>query len=191
MFGAWRNLNAPLPPAPPAPGARRPAPQPVSAQNVARASIARGEQIFNNRPMNIVGVAGFSDDLRVGLQRGSCTSCHNAPNALSHSVARLFNTGVAAANLRTPDMPLYALRNNATGEVVETTDPGAAMVTGQWRDVGKFKTPNLRGLAARAPYFHDGSARTAEDVVRFYDRRFRMGLSAGEQADLAAYLKVL
>jgi cytochrome c peroxidase len=183
MFAAWRNLDVP-------PVRGRPAPPP-SPLNVARASVARGEGIFNNRPMNIVGVNGFSDTLRLPLQRGNCTSCHNAPNALSHSVARMFNTGVAAGNLRTPDMPLYTLRNKATGEEVDTTDPGAAMTSGLWRDVGSFKTPNLRGLASRAPYFHDGSARTAEDVVRFYDRRFRMGLSAQEQADLAAYLKVL
>ena len=161
------------------------------AQTGARASVARGEAIFNNRPMNISQVAGFSDVLRLPLQRGTCTSCHNAPNAGSHSVARLFNTGVAAGALRTRDMPLYTLRNNATGEVVETTDPGMAMVSGRWADVGKFKTPNLRALAARAPYFHDGSARDLEGVVRFYDRRFRMGLTAQETADLVAFLKVL
>lgn len=195
MFAAWRNLDAPPPPPAPAPRGRNAPPPPPpaapSSLNVARASVARGEQIFNNRPMNIFGVAGFSDELRLPLQRGSCASCHNAPNAMSHSVTRMFNTGVAAANLRTPDQPLYALRNNATGEVIETTDPGAAMTSGLWRDIGRFKTPNLRGLAARAPYFHDGSARTLEDVVRFYDRRFRMGLTQREQADLAAYMKAL
>jgi cytochrome c peroxidase len=187
LFGAWRNLAAP-----PAPVRRgQPAPAPATAQNLARASIARGEQLFNNRPMNITGVAGFSDTLRVTLQRGTCASCHNAPNAGSHSVARLFNTGTSAGNLRTPDLPLYTLRNNATGEIIETSDPGNALVSGRWRDVGKMKTPNLRGLASRAPYFHNGSARTLEDVVRFYDRRFRMGLSAQEQADLAAFMKAL
>jgi cytochrome c peroxidase len=189
MFGAWRNLD--VPPPPPQRGRPAPAPTPPTAQNLARSSVARGEAIFNNRPMNIAGVAGFSDTLRVPLQRGTCTSCHNAPNALSHSIARMFNTGVSAGQLRTPDMPLYTLRNTATGETVQTSDPGAAMLSGAWRDVGKFKTPNLRGLAARAPYFHDGSARNAEEVVRFYDRRFRMGLNPQEQADLAAYLKVL
>lgn len=191
MFGAWRNLDAPTPPPPPQRGRPAPPPAPPSALNLARASVSRGEGIFNNRPMNIAGVAGFSDTLRVPLQRGTCTSCHNAPNALSHSIARMFNTGVSAGPLRTPDMPLYTLRNSATGETVQVSDPGAAMLTGAWRDVGKFKTPNLRGLAARAPYFHDGSARNAEEVVRFYDRRFRMGLNPQEQADLAAYLKVL
>ncbi len=83
------------------------------------------------------------------------------------------------------------MRNSATGEVVEATDPGMAMVSGKWADISKFKTPNLRALAARAPYFHDGSARDLEGVVRFYDRRFRMGLTPQESADLVAFLKVL
>ncbi|WP_229457917.1 cytochrome C [Massilia glaciei] len=176
LFGAWRDAAA--------------GPNP-SAQNLARASIARGEQLFNTRPMNIVGVAGFSDTLRQPLQRGTCTSCHNAPNAGSHSVARQFDTGVSAANLRTPDMPLYTLRNNVTGEVVDTTDPGTALISGKWADIGKMKTPALRGLAARPPYFHNGSAATLEDTVRFYDRRFRMGLSPQDVADLGAFLKAL
>lgn len=189
LFGAWRNAAAPAPAGPPRRG--QPAPVAPTAQNLARASIARGEQLFNNRPMNIAGVAGFSDTLRVALQRGTCASCHNAPNAGSHSVARLFNTGTSAGNLRTPDLPLYTLRNNATGETVDTSDPGNALVSGRWNDIGKMKTPNLRGLASRAPYFHNGSARTLEDVVRFYDRRFRMGLTAQEQADLANFMKAL
>ena len=170
LFGAWREL---------APGA--------SAQDQARAAIARGEALFNTRPMTVLQVAGFDP----ANQRATCTSCHNAPNTGSHSVARMFNTGVAAGALRSPDMPLYTLRNNATGEQVETTDPGSAMGSGKWSDIGKFKTPQLRGAAARAPYFHDGSARDLEAVVRFYDRRFRMGLTLQESADLAAFLKAL
>jgi cytochrome c peroxidase len=74
---------------------------------------------------------------------------------------------------------------------VQTSDPGAAMVTGKWADIGKFKTPNLRGASARAPFFHDGSAPDMEAVVQFYDRRFRMGLNPQEAADLAAFLKAL
>ena len=170
LFGAWRNL-----------------PPNGTAQEQARASIARGEGLFNNRPMTITQVAGFNPT----IQRGTCASCHNAPNTGSHSVSRLFNTGVAAGALRTPDQPLYTLRNNATGEEIETTDPGSAMGSGKWADIGKFKTPVLRGAAARAPFFHDGSARDMEAVVRFYDRRFRMGLNAQESADLAAFLKAL
>ncbi|MBA5638070.1 cytochrome C [Duganella sp. LX20W] len=193
LYAAWRNLAPPAPPAPPPAGRGQPAPVPPapSTQNQARAAIARGEQIFNNKPFNVVGVAGFNNELRLPLQRATCATCHNAPNVGSHSVARLFNTGTAAANLRTPDLPLYTLRNNATGEVIETSDPGSAMESGKWSDIGRFKTPGLRGLAARAPYFHNGSQRRIEDVVRFYDTRFRIGFSPQEAADLAAFLKAL
>jgi cytochrome c peroxidase len=88
-------------------------------------------------------------------------------------------------------MPLYTLRNAATGATVKTTDPGRAMITGKWADVGKFKGPILRGLAGRAPYFHNGSARTLADVVTFYETRFGMTLTAQEKKDLIAFLRSL
>lgn len=190
MFGAWRNLDAPTP-ARPAPGQRPPAqPTPATAQNVARASIARGEQLFNNRPFTINRVAGFTDQLRVP-NRVTCSSCHSAPNAGSHSTPLLVDIGVADARVRTPDLPLYTLRNNATGETVDTTDPGLAMQTGRWRDIGRMKVPTLRGLSARAPFFHNGSQADLAGVVRFYDRRFQIGLSQQEVADLSAFLRAL
>src|SRR6202007_413581 len=71
---------------------------------------------------------------------------------------------------------------------VPTTDPGRAMITGKFADVGKFKGPILRGLAARAPYFHNGSAQTLLDVVNFYDSRFQIGFTDQEKADLIAFL---
>ena len=72
-----------------------------------------------------------------------------------------------------------------------TTDPGLALLTGKWVDIGKFKGPILRGLAARAPYFHNGSAATLMDVVDFYDSRFNIGMSAGQKSDLVAFLSAL
>jgi len=71
---------------------------------------------------------------------------------------------------------------------VLTTDPGRALVTGKCADIGKTKGPILRGLAARAPYFNNGSGATLTDVVNFYDKRFSIGLTAQEKADLAAAL---
>ena len=100
------------------------------------------------------------------------------------------NIGIADASRRTPDMPLYTLQNLATGETVQTTDPGRALVTGKWKDIGKFKGPILRGLAARAPYFHNGSAATLTDVVTFYNTRFSIGLIPSEVSDLVAFLRV-
>src|SRR5262249_12682340 len=88
-------------------------------------------------------------------------------------------------------LPVFTLRNNSTGATVQTTDPGRALITGLWSDVGKLKGPVLRGLAARAPYFHNGSANSLADVVEFYDKRFTMSLTASEKADLVAFLKSL
>jgi cytochrome c peroxidase len=65
------------------------------------------------------------------------------------------------------------------------------MITGNWADIGKFKGPILRALAARAPYFHNGSADTLADVVDFSDTRFNIGLTAGEKSDLIAFLRAL
>jgi cytochrome c peroxidase len=49
-------------------------------------------------------------------------------------------------------------------------------------------TTGLAGLAARAPYFHNGSATTLRDVVEFYNLRFDIGFTDQERADLAAFL---
>jgi cytochrome c peroxidase len=65
------------------------------------------------------------------------------------------------------------------------------MISGQCADIGKLKGPILRGLAARAPYFHNGSAHTLADVVTFYDQRFKIGFTEQEKEDLAAFLASL
>jgi cytochrome c peroxidase len=101
------------------------------------------------------------------------------------------NIGISDASRRTPDMPLYTLRNKVTGKKIQTTDPGRALISGKWNDIGKFKGPTLRALAARPPYFHNGSAATLEDVVDFYDTRFSIGFTAQEKADLVAFLRAL
>ncbi len=157
----------------------------------ARAAIARGEQLFNSMPIAIRGVAGLNDVTGLPVIHGSCSSCHNSPNIGNHSMALPVNIGVADASRRTPDMPLYTLTNQSTGKVVQTTDPGLAMITGKWADIGKFKGPILRGVAARAPYFHNGSAGTLGDVVDFYDTRFDIHMSGQQKRDLVAFLSAL
>jgi hypothetical protein len=160
-----------------------------------RQAIARGEALFNTRSFvidNVPGLNGGPQDPVPGpMGNGTCTVCHNTPNAGNHSVSMPLNIGIAAASRRTPDLPLYTLRNTMTGELLQTTDPGRAMVTGRWNDIGKFKGPILRALAARAPYFHDGSAASLSEVIDFYDTRFHIGLTAAEKADLLAFLKAL
>ena len=55
----------------------------------------------------------------------------------------------------------------------------------------RFKGPILRGLAGRAPYFHNGSAAALLDAVNFYDIRFGLGLTSQQRADLVAFLGAL
>lgn len=157
----------------------------------ARAAIARGEQLFNTMPIAISGVTGLNDVTGLPVIHGSCSSCHNSPNIGNHSMALPVNIGVADASRRTPDMPLYTLTNPGTGKVVQTTDPGLALITGKWADIGKFKGPILRGVAARAPYFHNGSAATLGDVVTFYDTRFNIHMSGQQKRDMVAFLSAL
>jgi cytochrome c peroxidase len=164
------------------------------SQSPERRAIFHGEELFNTRVFlidNVAGLNGGGTDPLPSPIRGTCNVCHDTPNAGNHSISMPLNIGLTDAARRTPDLPLYYLRNNSTQETVTTTDPGRAMVTGKWSDIGKFKGPILRGLAARAPYFHNGSAATLGDAVDFYDTRFKIGLTTGDKADLVAFLNAL
>jgi cytochrome c peroxidase len=161
-------------------------------RNAARAAVARGETLFNTRPVRIEGVKGLNDELGAPTIVGTCTTCHDAPGAGNHSVPAPLDLGLTDASRRTPDMPLYTLRRKAApDETIQTTDPGRAMITGKWKDIGRFKGPILRGLAARAPYFHNGFAKDLDAVVDFYNERFSLGLTGAEHADLVAFLRTL
>jgi cytochrome c peroxidase len=157
----------------------------------ARAAVVRGQAIFNTRLINITDVKGLNDDLNLKVIPGTCTTCHDTPNAGDHSVPAPLDIGIADASRRTPDLPLYTLRNLQTGETIQTTDPGRALLTGKWKDIGRFKGPVLRGLATRAPYFHNGFAADLAAVVDFYNTRFTLDLNDQEKSDLIAFLQTL
>jgi cytochrome c peroxidase len=157
----------------------------------ARRSVARGEHLFNTLQVPIAGVGGLNDALNMPLINGFCGTCHDTPNVGDHSVPAPLNIGMADASRRTPDLPLITVICNATGVVTQVTDLGRAMVTGKCADIGKFKGPVLRGLAARAPYFHNGSAASIDDVLEFYDTRFNLKLSQRDKKDVVAFLKTL
>lgn len=166
------------------------------SHNHHRASILRGQTLFNSRPIAIKGVAGINDALGVDTLPGTCGTCHDSPNVGNHSVIAPLNIGLADVGnplnpLGVSYLPVITLRHKVTAAEITTTDPGRALVTGKWVDIGKFKGPILRGLSARAPYFHNGSAESLKDVVEFYNIRFGMGLTESEQADLAAFLSTL
>ena len=166
----------------------------ANSSNAARAAVARGQALFNTRHIDIEGVGGINDNPAFGSPAhvdGTCTTCHDSPNAGDHSTAVPLNIGIVDPARHGADYPVYTFRNKTTGELKTVTDPGRAMISGKWIDIGKFKGPILRGLAARAPYFHDGSADTLDDVVDFYNTRFNMHLTSGEKSDLVAFLRTL
>jgi hypothetical protein len=169
---------------------------PVAAQ----AAIARGEQVFNRVPINITGVAGLNDVLNQPRISGFCGTCHDTPNAGNHSVKAPLDIGVADAGAQSPPvldisgLPVFMLECIAgplAGRIFQVTDIGRAMITDKCADIGKVKGPILRGLAGRAPYFHNGSATTLADVVEFYNKRFNIGLTAQQKSDLVAFLSAL
>jgi len=169
-----------------------------------RQAIYRGQVIFNTRTFMVWGVAGlnnntFSNGITVSDPFiSTCGLCHNTPNLGNHSLSVPMNMGIADPvggrfnRLDTGYLPVITIcEKPALAVCVDTTDPGRALVTGKLADVGKFKSPILRGLAARAPYFHNGSAQSLMDVVNFYDSRFSIGFTAQEKSDLVAFLNSL
>ena len=89
------------------------------------------------------------------------------------------------------DLPLFIMTRNSDGAIAQTTDPGRAVISGQFSHIGQFKGPILHGMAARAPFFHNGMAATLEEVVDFYNERFNGQFTAREKADLVAFLSAL
>ena len=93
-------------------------------------------------------------------------------------------------------------RNIGVGMDKENPDLGRYSVTKKEEDKGAFKTPTLRDVAKHTPYMHDGSQKTLEEVVAFYDRGGHknpwlssdvktLKLTNQEQKDLVAFLNSL
>src|SRR5215470_15137652 len=180
-----------------------------------RAAVARGQAIFNSKPIDITDVAGINDDVLAGglvaggipVLQGTCGTCHDTSNVGNHSFSTPLNIGTgdpspsnSAVNLGGLDVSYLpnitvCKTDSGTGQPTDscktTTDLGQALIDGKFDHVGKVKGPILRGLPARAPYFHNGSAETLLDVVRFYEGRFGLVLTAQEESDLVAFLNTL
>jgi hypothetical protein len=141
-----------------------------------KAQIARGQELFN----------------AINPGGRSCRGCHSVKNNGTNLNNAFFDIRTASAQARTPDLPLFTLQNRTTLETVQSSDVGRANVTGRWSDISRFKTPTLRALAARAPYFHNGIAATLEDVVRHYENVLGgFVFTDQERADLVAFLNAL
>jgi len=196
LFSAWTNA--------------------AGAMAASRQAIAAGEALFNSAPLEITNVRGLNDNATLGKPVsfvGHCTSCHDTPNVGDHSLPLPLDIGTAhtvlpglesdpaiaaaIAQLSMPDLPVYLVSGCpspfAPGEPESfyTSDPGKALITGQCSDFNRIKGPILRGLAARAPYFHNGAAADLNQLVNFYDQRFSMNLTEQQKSQLVAFLNSL
>lgn len=160
----------------------------TSAQVQMQRSIARGEALFNTRVFT-TGLVG----------RASCSTCHGVRGTGNSMTQRRFNLGLSNPNIAIGGVrvnsafPVYTLRNKSTGALIFTTDPGRIGVSGLWGSGqgDAFKVPILRNLAGRAPYFHGGQAATLNNVVQFYNGRFKIGLTNAQITDLVNFLRTL
>jgi hypothetical protein len=182
----------------------------------ARRDIAAGEVLFNTAPLTISAVRGLNDSAALGNPvsfKGTCTTCHDSPNVGNHSLPLPLDIGIGhtprsgfendpniakgIAELNEPDLPIFLVSGCPTpfsaGQPVSfyTTDLGKGMITGLCSDLNRLKGPVLRGLAARAPFFHNGAAATLLQAVNFYNQRFAMNLTEEQKHQLVAFLNSL
>lgn len=100
--------------------------------------------------------------------KGGCATCHSGPT-------------LTDANLRL----------HLPAEVVSEPEPNGAPSYASRSATKQYRTAPLAGLWQHAPYFHNGTAATLEDVVQTYNARKSLGLTSAESADLVQYLKSL
>ncbi|HEY3972858.1 MAG TPA: hypothetical protein VGM18_07625 [Candidatus Sulfotelmatobacter sp.] len=177
-----------------------------NSHNPQQASIARGETIFNTQPLTITNVPGLTTGTTPIV--GTCTTCHDTFNVGNHSFPLPLDIGTAHSltyetdpniiaglnQLNAPTLPVFELvctQGSLAGTTYYTSDPGKALITGQCSDIGRGKGLILRGLAARAPYFHNGVAANLTQLVNFYNQRFQINLTQQQMTDLINFLQTL
>jgi hypothetical protein len=186
-----------------------PAPGETQEQREFRESVARGHDVFFIRVFFVTDTAHINT---VGLgnpMKRTCATCHNSAMVgtdLSAGWVDVGTTNLPFARQSVPnpwsdaehELPLFKITCNEEarphpflGREIYTQDPGRALISGKCYDVGSIVMGQFRGLAARAPYFSNGSAGTLRDLVDFYDRRFNIGYTEQEKVDLTNFLSVL
>ncbi len=167
-FDPWRNLSAA---------------NLAIRQRAFRESVLRGVDLFASREF------GLPDG-----KQGTCATCHRP--GINHSID-IGTTNLPPAK-GSPELPLFRITCDASapphpqlGRTFLTQDPGRALITGKCADVGSILMQQFRGLTARAPYFANGSVGDLTELVDFFDRRFKIGLTDNEKQDLVNFLSIL
>lgn len=173
--------------------------EPITIANLVRALASFQRGLVSARAPYDAYLAGDLDALTAQALQGlalfesrelGCTTCHGG---------RLFSSAFAWPELETA-APIYV--NNGLHERYPVGNRGLQELTGQATDEGRFRPPSLRNVAVTAPYMHDGSLATLEDVIDHYNRGGAphpqqhatirpLALSATERAALLAFLRSL
>jgi hypothetical protein len=165
-----------------------------------RESVARGAELFATRTFLVWDAAGITSMQFGNPVRNSCAFCHNMQRTGMDVAPGQVDLGTTNEPFAkpAPDLPLFKLTCNPghkphphLGRVVYTQDPGYALSTGRCSDIGKITIQQMRGLAARAPYFSNGSAATLREIVDYYDQRYNIRFTEQEKTDLTNLMSVL
>ena len=168
------------------------------------ASEKRGRRLFEDVPPDP------NDALK-----GICAQCHSGPLLnQTNEFAPLFfgipiptgtrfqNVGVSELNTAGNPLRDFIFNPGPDQVVLQSPDPGRALITGivddpMFMNVNSFKISPLRGIRRTAPYFHDNSAKTLEDVAAHYATFFEfvtggvVALTTQDQKDMVAFMKLL
>jgi hypothetical protein len=178
-------------------------------RNAFRESVQRGHDVFFFRTFWIrdamhINTVGLGNPIK-----RTCATCHGMHMTGMDTANGWMDVGTTnhpwaleppespwAETL--PELPLFKITCRADlpphpflGREIYTQDPGRALISGRCEDVGAIVIQQFRGLAARAPYFSNGSAATLRELVDFYDRRFNIRYTEQERSDLVNFLSVL
>lgn len=179
------------------------------AQSAFRESVARGHDVFFFRTFWIRDAMHINN---IGLGnpiKRTCSTCHGMHMTgmdVANGWVDVGTTNLPWANEveqnpwteKVPELPLFKLTCSGAhaphpflGRTIFTQDPGRALITGKCNDIGAIVMQQFRGIAARAPYFVNGSAKNLRELIDFYDRRFNIRYSEREKIDLENFLSTL
>jgi cytochrome c peroxidase len=181
-----------------------------------------------NNPFATVSLTTPAQHRGQQVFESSCMGCHNEPNVFSNrdhedngplvtppSFGHVMDIGVAQRNKFNLDVRRYdptthtrhtivlglTRQDNSVIQYTVRDDIGAAADTGRFEDLHRFKVPQLRRTSQMAPYFHDNSAASLDEVVDYFNSddynnsadgsRFPIHLNHNERSDLLEFLKAL
>jgi cytochrome c peroxidase len=168
------------------------------------ASEKRGRRFFEDGP----------PDFSQGFKPGLCAQCHSGPmlDRTNQFITdffgglpipagqRFLSVGVSEINAMGNPVRKFTLnKGQPNEETFFSPDPGRTLITGigselTLSNLNAFKIPQLRGIRNTAPYFHDNSSKTLEEVAAHYALLFAflgIDLTPQDQQDMVAFMKLL